>query len=165
MLRSAAPAPGLVKAAAALTALFDGLAPFLARAMQAAALPEALRVLVLVQAHPLLVRLCAQPSGGGAFVEVSRQDAQGCEPHAVATLEGAVQQFLAGGLSALPADVANAAFDLAAQDGSGFVVALDPSTLSARCLLPKRDSAGWVELFAIHPDEEPTETTRTYRAH
>jgi hypothetical protein len=113
-----------------------------------------LRPLVVVQAHPLLVRLFLVSPTSGRFAEVARETAF----PGVAELEGAVEAFLAAGVGAMPGDTGAAALQHATRAGWGFVVLLDPLTGSARAALAPGNVGAhrWIEIFSIMREGEET---------
>jgi hypothetical protein len=111
---------------------------------------------VALQLFPTIARLVFVGERTGTVAEVARaaeEDLPGA-----AEITAAAELFVSAGLSAVPANVADAAFEQAARHGSGFVVLLDPLTGSARCLFAPRGAPAerWIELFGISPEKAET---------
>jgi hypothetical protein len=147
----------LVQAEQAREALFASITPWL-DSLAPEIPPEAgqLRPLVALQLHPTMGRLILVSEQTGTMAEVAR--ATEADLPAAADVAAAVEQFIAAGLSAMPATVAEAAFGHAAKAGAGFMVLLDPMAGSARCVFAPR-GAGLdraIELFGISPEKVET---------
>ena len=147
----------LVYAEETREALFASVAPWLdVLAPQLPAEASQLRALVALQINPTIARLVLIGERTGTVAEVARATEEDL-PGAVGIAEAA-EQFIAAGLSAVPATVAEAAFEQAAKHGAGFVILLDPLTGSARALLAPRavGAERWVEMFEIRPETGET---------
>jgi hypothetical protein len=145
----------LVNVEEARRAVFGALGPWLER-LERELPPEAaaLRPFVLVQLFPVMGRLVFVSQRTGKLAEVARATEQ--DLPGAANVEAAAAQFISAGFSALPHDVAEAAFQHASRPGHGIVIVADPRTGSLRCAFAPRglDAPRWIELFGIEPEAE-----------
>lgn len=148
---------GLVDATKARAALFAAVAPFVEYVdQQHPGLPDAARLVVGLQAHPLIVRAFVERMSDGPLLEVARK--AGAEVPGAGELEAAIEAFLMGGMSAIPAEAVALTLETAWKRGGGYIVLLDSVTGSARALLalPGKDLSEAVELFSLQPEHETT---------
>lgn len=129
--------------------LFSAARPFLEHAVEtlpALAVPG-VGATILLQSDPLVVRLILEgPATACEGLRLVGPEVPGADE-----LLGAVEQFVAAGLSALPSEVIAGIFDHAAKPGGGLLVLLDLAHGAAECLLAvsRCDLSRAVRLFSV----------------